>query len=240
MADIVKCPVRPHRQTPAQPRRLFEYVRERNLRRASPRFASVVATTCNTLTVADSCRQVLIQAIDIYRFFCVLCSVCPCADRKSSNFPSAASRGSGRSAGLWPATSSRCGSRRRTSSPRRIIDAVADVRAAAEAAARQKTLGELVGPYLELREKGDEFWSKMRPNSLVDVTRYLTKSCQPLHGEPVETITRKMSRAARMRSFLRAAPSRPIVRSRRSAASMRGRSTRSITRAPTRRQTSSR
>jgi hypothetical protein len=33
-----------------------------------------------------------------------------------------------------------------------------------------------------------------------------------------------------MRSFLRAAPSRPVVRSRRSAASMRGRSTRNITR----------
>jgi hypothetical protein len=32
----------------------------------------------------------------------------------------------------------------------------------------------------------------MRPKSLVDVTRYLTKSWQPLHGEPVETITRKM------------------------------------------------
>jgi hypothetical protein len=72
------------------------------------------------------------------------------------------------------------------------IDAVTEVRAAAEAAARQKTPGELVGPYLELREKGDEFWSKMRPKSLVDVTRYLTKSWQPLHGEPVETITRKM------------------------------------------------
>jgi hypothetical protein len=53
------------------------------------------------------------------------------------------------------------------------IDAVAEVKAAAEATARQKTLGELVGPYLEVREKGDEFWSKMRPKSLVDVTRYL-------------------------------------------------------------------
>jgi hypothetical protein len=48
---------------------------------------------------------------------------------------------------------------------------VAEVKAAAEATARQKTLGELVGPYLEVREKGDEFWSKMRPLARAWITR---------------------------------------------------------------------
>ena len=76
------------------------------------------------------------------------------------------------------------------------IDAVAEGKAAAEAAARLKTLGELVGPYLELREKGDEFWSKVRPKTLVDV-RNLAKSWQPLHGEPVEKITRQMVKRRR-------------------------------------------
>src|SRR5262245_48719440 len=71
-------------------------------------------------------------------------------------------------------------------------DRRAEVKAAAEAAARLKTLGELVPTYLELREKGDEFWPKMRPKSLLDVERYLTKSWQPLHDKPVEQITRQM------------------------------------------------
>src|SRR5262245_63184975 len=56
------------------------------------------------------------------------------------------------------------------------IDAVAEKKAEADAAARLKTLGELVPIYLEVREKGDQKWEPLRPKSLIDVTRYLTKS----------------------------------------------------------------
>jgi hypothetical protein len=77
------------------------------------------------------------------------------------------------------------------------IDAVVELKAAAEATARLKPLGELVPIYLAVREKGDEFWRKMRPKSLSEATRYLTKSWAPLHGEPVETITRQQIKARR-------------------------------------------
>src|SRR5262249_36372996 len=50
----------------------------------------------------------------------------------------------------------------------------------------RKTLGKLVPTYLALREKGDEYWPKLRPRSLPEVTRYLTRSWQPLHGEPID------------------------------------------------------
>src|SRR5262249_15842774 len=46
------------------------------------------------------------------------------------------------------------------------IDAVAELKAAAEAASRLKTLGELVPIYLGVREKGDVSWSKIRPKTL--------------------------------------------------------------------------
>jgi hypothetical protein len=64
------------------------------------------------------------------------------------------------------------------------------------AAAQVKT-GEPVPIYLALRENGDEFWSKLRPKSLAEVTRYLEKLWQPLHGEPVDKITRQMVRSTR-------------------------------------------
>jgi|SRR5262249_6171571 len=40
------------------------------------------------------------------------------------------------------------------------VDAVAEVKVAAEAVARLKTLGELVGPYLKLRKTGDQSGSR--------------------------------------------------------------------------------
>jgi len=49
----------------------------------------------------------------------------------------------------------------------------------------RKTLGELVPTYLALREKGDTYWPKLRPRSLPEVARFLTRSWQPQHGEPV-------------------------------------------------------
>src|SRR5262249_5121375 len=53
-------------------------------------------------------------------------------------------------------------------------DRRAENKAAAEAVARLKTLGESIGPYLETREKGDASWRKMRPKSLTGATHYLT------------------------------------------------------------------
>jgi hypothetical protein len=75
------------------------------------------------------------------------------------------------------------------------VDVVAERKKAAEeakAAAQVRTLGDLVPIYHEVREKGDEYWSKLRPKSLEEVTRYLRKSWQPLHGVAVDHITRKM------------------------------------------------
>src|SRR5262249_40520680 len=45
-------------------------------------------------------------------------------------------------------------------------DVVGEARKAQQEAAKAKTLGELVGPYLALREKGNEFWKPLRPKSL--------------------------------------------------------------------------
>jgi len=42
-----------------------------------------------------------------------------------------------------------------------------------------------------------KFWKPLRPKWLVEVTRYLEKSWQPLHGEPVDKITRQQVRARR-------------------------------------------
>ena len=63
--------------------------------------------------------------------------------------------------------------------------------------AAKATLGQLIGPYLELRAKGSEFWKALRPKSLREVTRYLERSWRPLHGEPVDKITRQMARDRR-------------------------------------------
>ena len=67
---------------------------------------------------------------------------------------------------------------------------------AAEQAAQVKTLGDLVPVYLAVRQKGDD-WKKLRPKTLGEVTRYLTKSWAPLHGEPIDKITRQMVKARR-------------------------------------------
>jgi len=76
------------------------------------------------------------------------------------------------------------------------VDAVAEVKAAAEATARLKTLGQLVPEYLSVREKGDgKRWKPLRPKSLTGVQHFLSKSWAPLHGEPVETITRQQIKA---------------------------------------------
>jgi len=75
------------------------------------------------------------------------------------------------------------------------VDVVADRKNAAEAAkqaAEVKTLGDLVPIYLTVREKGDEYWPKLRDTSLGEITRYLTKAWAPLHGVAVDQITRKM------------------------------------------------
>jgi integrase len=80
------------------------------------------------------------------------------------------------------------------------VDVVADrKRAAQEAkkAAEVKTLGELVPVYLRVREFGDDYWSKLRSRTIVELTRYLTTAWQPLHNEPVDKITRQMVRARR-------------------------------------------
>ena len=45
--------------------------------------------------------------------------------------------------------------------------------------------GQHIGPYLELREKGNEFWKSLRPKSLRENTRYIEQSWQMLHDKPV-------------------------------------------------------
>src|SRR5262249_11739508 len=67
-------------------------------------------------------------------------------------------------------------------------DVVGEARKAQQEAAKAKTLGELVEPYLRLREKGDEFWKAMRPKSHVETTRYPRRSWQPIHDKPVNDI----------------------------------------------------
>jgi hypothetical protein len=83
-------------------------------------------------------------------------------------------------------------------------DVVGEAKKAAEAAkeaanqaAQVKTLGDLVPVYLAIRERGDDGWKKLRPKSLGERTRYLTKSWAPLHGQPVEQITRQAVKARR-------------------------------------------
>lgn len=75
------------------------------------------------------------------------------------------------------------------------IDAVAERKA--EAAARLKSLGQLIDPYLLVRATGDASWRKMRPKSASSATRYLNKSWAPLHGVPIEQITRQQLKARR-------------------------------------------
>jgi integrase len=77
------------------------------------------------------------------------------------------------------------------------VDVIGDAKKAKEKAAKQRTLGELVGPYLQLRETGNEFWKPLRPKSLYEVTRYLEKSWKPLHDKPITEITRQMVRDRR-------------------------------------------
>jgi len=78
-------------------------------------------------------------------------------------------------------------------------DVVGEARQAQQEAAKaaKATLGQLIGPYLLVREKGDEFWKPLRTKSLHENTRYLERSRQPLHGVPVDKITRAQVRARR-------------------------------------------
>ena len=76
-------------------------------------------------------------------------------------------------------------------------DVVGDAKKAQKEAKQSKMLGELVPLYLKVREKGDDYWAKLRPRSFEEVTRYLTRSWQPLHGEPVNAITRQMVKSRR-------------------------------------------
>src|SRR5215471_648272 len=80
------------------------------------------------------------------------------------------------------------------------IDRIGDAKKArqeAKQAAQVKTLGDLVPVYLAVRERGDDGWKKLRPKTIGEVTRYLEQKWKPLHGEPVDKITRKMVKARR-------------------------------------------
>jgi hypothetical protein len=72
-------------------------------------------------------------------------------------------------------------------------------------------LGELVPAYLALCEKGDEFWKRLRPRSLEEVTRLLKQSWQPLHEVAVTEIMRRKVKTGATRSCPRAEPSQPIA-----------------------------
>jgi hypothetical protein len=63
-------------------------------------------------------------------------------------------------------------------------DVVGEARKAQQEAAKQKTLGELVGPYLKLRETGNEFWKPFRPKTHFQATRYHSGEIgfQPVSG----------------------------------------------------------
>jgi integrase len=76
-------------------------------------------------------------------------------------------------------------------------DVVGEAKKAQQEAKQAKKLADLVPIYLALRERGDEFWSKLRPRSLEGVSHYLTRAWQPLHGELVDKITRQMVRSRR-------------------------------------------
>jgi integrase len=61
----------------------------------------------------------------------------------------------------------------------------------AKKASQVKTFGQLIPVYLKDREFGTEFWSRLRPKSLIEVTRYLEKTWKPLHANLVDQITRE-------------------------------------------------
>jgi integrase len=76
------------------------------------------------------------------------------------------------------------------------VDMYANAKAEARAAQvkRNPTLGDLLPPYLEIREKGDpeKLWKALRRNSLEDVTRYLKRAWLPLHALMPDAVTRQM------------------------------------------------
>jgi integrase len=76
-------------------------------------------------------------------------------------------------------------------------DVVGEAKKVQQEAKQAKRMGELVGPYLELREKGNEFWKPLRPKSHAEVTRYLERSWKPLHDKPINEVTRQMVRERR-------------------------------------------
>jgi hypothetical protein len=76
-------------------------------------------------------------------------------------------------------------------------DVIGEARKAQQQAAKAKTLGGLVNPYLKLRETGNEFWKPLREKSLLKATRYLEKSWKPLHPRGRNEITRQLVRDRR-------------------------------------------
>jgi integrase len=62
--------------------------------------------------------------------------------------------------------------------------AAAKAAAAAEARRRINTLGKVAADYLAARKK------ELRPRSYVEVARHIDKNAKPLHGRPIEDITR--------------------------------------------------
>jgi integrase len=76
-------------------------------------------------------------------------------------------------------------------------DVVGEAKKAQQVAAKAKTLGELVPVYLGVRERGDDGWKKLRRKSLGEVTRHLERAWEPLHGQPIEQITRQVVKARR-------------------------------------------
>src|SRR5215831_1861250 len=76
-------------------------------------------------------------------------------------------------------------------------DVVGEAKKARQEAEQAKTLGELVPVYLRLREFGNEYWPKLRPKSLIEAARYLEKAWLPLHGEPLDKISRWRVRSRR-------------------------------------------
>jgi integrase len=68
---------------------------------------------------------------------------------------------------------------------------VGEAKKARAEAEQVKKMGELVPVYLGLREKGNEYWKKLRPRSLEEVTRFLDQSWLPLHEMAITEITRQ-------------------------------------------------
>jgi integrase len=67
-------------------------------------------------------------------------------------------------------------------------DVIAEARKAQEESQLAKTFGELIPAYVLVREKGGEFREKVRPKTLIEITRYLEKVWLPLHDKPVDQI----------------------------------------------------